>query len=141
MRAISIGGAVVCGAMIKFRIVARIKMIMNPIRRSWRSDAIRRLIGSLMGKSLNHERTREVNGVSIIAFRNASRVNSITRLLGSGYQKISAKFYLTTLHAAGNTSAAAINLMASPIRNGMNPAARALLRFPSTTASQATPQI
>src|SRR5215212_2977562 len=47
--------------------------------------------------------------------------------------------YLAHFHTAGSVSDAAINLIASPIRNGMNPAASALLKLPSTTANHATP--
>ena len=49
-------------------------------------------------------------------------------------------FYFASLHAAGNASAAAINLMASPITKGINPAVKALPTLPRMNASQKTPQ-
>ena len=49
--------------------------------------------------------------------------------------------YLTSFQAPGSTSEAARSLIASPIKNGSNPAAIALLKLPSTTASHVMPQI
>ncbi len=50
-------------------------------------------------------------------------------------------FYFTSFHATGNARAAAINLMKSPIKNGISPRATALLKLPRTIASHVTPQV